>query len=114
MDGQVPEAVKRRRLAWLQQLLGEQQLAFNRATVGSVQPVLLERRGARPGQLAGRSPFMQAVHVEAPERLVGRCAEVRIDEAHPNSLGGTVLTDARHGAAEPAAAPGDSHRRASA
>src|SRR5690606_9384737 len=72
---QVPEAVKAERLGMLQQLLGEQQLSFNRATVGRRLPVLLERPGRRPGQLAGRSPYMQSLTVEAPPRLIGSIAE---------------------------------------
>lgn len=91
---QVPEAVKAERLAMLQQLLGEQQRAFNRATVGHRLPLLLERRAKRAGQLAGRSPWMQAVVVEAPERLLGRLVEVEVLEAHPNSLAARVVTDA--------------------
>ncbi|MCR9257885.1 MAG: tRNA (N6-isopentenyl adenosine(37)-C2)-methylthiotransferase MiaB [Alphaproteobacteria bacterium] len=89
----VDEAVKSERLAALQDLLNRQQVAFNRSKVGTVQPVLFDRAGKRDGQLVGRSPFMQAVHADAPERLIGRVVDVRIEEAHPNSLAGTVVTD---------------------
>jgi len=89
---QVPEATKNARIAGVQQLLGAQQMAFNHATVGRTLPVLLERRGKKPGQLAGRSPYMQSVHVAAPERLLGRIVDVTITEAHPNSLRGRVAT----------------------
>src|SRR5690606_33790759 len=91
---QLPEAVKAERLAMLQQLLGEQQMSFNQGTIGRRLPVLLERPGKRPGQLSGRSPYMQSVTVEAPARLLGRIVEVEIVEAHPNSLKGHVVTDA--------------------
>lgn len=92
MDGrQVPESVKAERLEALQQLLTAQQTAFNTACVGRVQPVLFDRRGKKPGQLLGRGPWMQAVHAEAPERLLGRIVEVRIADAHANSLSGTVV-----------------------
>ena len=87
---QIAEAVKAERLAMLQQLLGAQQASFNEASVGRRLPVLLEREGRLPGQMAGRSPYMQAVHVKAPARLLGRLVEVRIDKAHPNSLSGQL------------------------
>lgn len=87
----VPEEVKSERLAMLQQLLGEQQYAFNRGAVGKRMPVLLERKAKRPGQLAGRSPWMQAVVVEAPQGLLGHLLEVEILEAYPNSLVGRLV-----------------------
>ncbi len=96
-DSQLAEPVKAERLAGLQQLLGAQALAFNAACVGRDLPVLLERPGRKAGQLVGRSPFMQSVHVGVPEvamaRLAGRILPVRIDSAHPNSLAGSLLVD---------------------
>ena len=86
MDDQVPEDVKAARLAELQAELSRQQVAFNENTVGRVMPVLLERRGKETGQLVGRSPYMQAVHVMAPATLLGEIVELRISEALPNSL----------------------------
>ena len=53
--------------------------------------VLLERPGRRSGQLVGRSPYMQAVHVAASRHLLGRVVPVRIDRGFANSLAGTVL-----------------------
>jgi tRNA-2-methylthio-N6-dimethylallyladenosine synthase len=78
------------RLAILQALLGEQQRAFNRACVGTVMPVLFEGRGRHPGQLTGRSPYMQPVHALVPEQAVGSICPVRIDAASANSLAGTL------------------------
>lgn len=89
-DIAVPEPVKAERLARLQALVGEQQAAFNRATIGRTMPVLLERPGRRPGQLAGRSPYMQAVHVEAPLTLQGRIAAVTIESAATLSVTGRL------------------------
>ena len=89
-EGQVEDAIKVERLASLQALLNEQQLAFNKASVGRNLPVLLERHGRHPGQLVGRSPYMQAVHVAAPEALFGRVAEVQIVDGQPNSLAGSL------------------------
>ncbi|MCH6588718.1 MAG: MiaB/RimO family radical SAM methylthiotransferase, partial [Proteobacteria bacterium] len=86
MDGQVPEPVKAERLAMLQALLAAQQAAFNQAQAGRVLPVLLEARGRKPGQLAGRSPYMQAVHLAAPARYLGQVVAARIDTAQANSL----------------------------
>ena len=87
-DGQVPEAVKAGRLAALQQLLEAQQAAFNHACIGRTMPVLLDRAGRKPGQMVGRSPWMQAVHVMAPAERFGRIAGVAIDRATANSLAG--------------------------
>ncbi|HEY0838402.1 MAG TPA: tRNA (N6-isopentenyl adenosine(37)-C2)-methylthiotransferase MiaB [Azospirillum sp.] len=91
-DQQVPEAVKTERLAALQQLLDSHQHAFNQGFVGRTVPVLFDRAGKRPGQLMGRSPYMQSVYVEGGERLMGRIAEVRIEGAHTNSLSGSIVT----------------------
>jgi tRNA-2-methylthio-N6-dimethylallyladenosine synthase len=90
-SGQVPDAVKSARLARLQALLEEQQRAFNRSQVGRTLPVLLEKPGRHPGQLVGRSPYLQAVHVLAPARLIGALVPVRIVGAEPNSLAGERL-----------------------
>lgn len=90
MPGQVPEDVKTARLEALQQLLTEQALTFNRQSIGQTIPVLFDRKGKRPGQLLGKSPWMQSVHVTAPERLFGQIVDVTIDTAQMNSLSGTV------------------------
>ena len=90
---QVPEAVKEARLAALQALLRAQQTAFNEGMSGKTLEVLFQERGRREGQLIGKSPWLQSVHAEAPERLVGRLVEVRIASGHANSLAGDVVTD---------------------
>jgi tRNA-2-methylthio-N6-dimethylallyladenosine synthase len=87
---QVPEAVKAERLARLQALIETQQRAFNEAKVGEVLPVLFEKPGRREGQIAGRSPYLQAVHCEGEERLIGRIAPVRITSSGKNSLAGRL------------------------
>ncbi|MGQ9366263.1 tRNA (N6-isopentenyl adenosine(37)-C2)-methylthiotransferase MiaB [Azospirillum sp. ST 5-10] len=89
---QVPEGVKTERLAALQQLLDAQQQAFNHGFVGRTVPVLFDRPGKRPGQLLGRSPYMQSVHADAGARLLGAIAAVTVEAAHPNSLAGRVAT----------------------
>ncbi|MFQ5774121.1 MAG: tRNA (N6-isopentenyl adenosine(37)-C2)-methylthiotransferase MiaB [Kiloniellaceae bacterium] len=88
MEGPVPDEVKAQRLATLQALLDEHQAAFNRSCVGRTLPVLLENTGRKPGQLVGRSPYMQAVHLATPTDLMRRVVDVRIVAARPNSLAG--------------------------
>jgi len=83
---QVPEPVKAERLARLQALLAEQQLAFNAASVGRVLPVLVEKPGRHEGQMVGRSPYLQAVHFQAGPDEAGRIRKVRITGAGQNSL----------------------------
>ncbi|HET8729479.1 MAG TPA: tRNA (N6-isopentenyl adenosine(37)-C2)-methylthiotransferase MiaB [Alphaproteobacteria bacterium] len=92
LGDQVPEAVKGERLTALQQLLDAQQVAFNQRMLDGTVYVLLDRKGRNPGQLLGRSPYMQSVYVQAPERLLGTMARVRITGAHANSLSGDVVT----------------------
>ncbi len=95
MPGQVDEAVKAERLARLQALLDAQQQAFNAATVGRTVPVLFERDGRKPGQVIGRSPYLQAVWVEGPASLKGEIAAVHIESSARNSLAGTLVAGAR-------------------
>jgi tRNA-2-methylthio-N6-dimethylallyladenosine synthase len=89
---QVPEAVKAERLATLQLMLRAQQDSFLKSQTEAVFDVLFESAGKRPGQIMGRSPYMQPVHVVAPERLVGSLQPVRIVESLANSLKGEVMT----------------------
>jgi tRNA-2-methylthio-N6-dimethylallyladenosine synthase len=91
MPGQVDEAVKDERLARLNALLDEQARAFNASQVGKLLPVLFERPGRHPGQLIGRSPYLQAVHAMAPDRLIGQIVPVRIESAARMSLGGVLV-----------------------
>lgn len=88
--GQVPEDVKSERLARLQEQLNADQLRFNEASVGKVMPVLLERVGRQPGQLVGRSPYMQAVHVDGAGSELNRIVDVEITAGMANSLAGVV------------------------
>ncbi len=90
MAGQLADEVKTERLHRLQDLLARQQTSFNSNCVGRVMPVLFERAGRYPGQLVGRSPYLQAVHAKADSALVGRVVEVAIEAVRANSLAGTV------------------------
>jgi tRNA-2-methylthio-N6-dimethylallyladenosine synthase len=87
---QVPDEVKSRRLVRLQELLDTQQGAFNARCVGRVLPVLFEKPGRRPGQLVGRSPYLQSVHAEAAPDHLGRILPVEILACGPNSLAGVI------------------------
>jgi tRNA-2-methylthio-N6-dimethylallyladenosine synthase len=87
---QVPEPAKAERLAVLQAMLARQQQDFNEACVGRVLPVLLEKPGRHPGQLVGRSPYLQSVHLEAAASRVGDIVPARIEAAGRNSLSGMV------------------------
>jgi tRNA-2-methylthio-N6-dimethylallyladenosine synthase len=95
----VPESVKSARLAELQELLERQRQGFNHATVGRTVDVLLEKPGRHPGQVAGKSPYLQAVQIEAGIETVGTVVPVRITRAGSNSLFGELA-----GAAPAAAA----------
>jgi tRNA-2-methylthio-N6-dimethylallyladenosine synthase len=88
--GQVPEDVKSERLAVLQQVLTAQQREFNEACVDRSLPVLLEKSGRHEGQLIGRSPYLQSVHVLAAADHIGEIALARITGASANSLSGVL------------------------
>ncbi|MEO1774762.1 MAG: tRNA (N6-isopentenyl adenosine(37)-C2)-methylthiotransferase MiaB [Pseudomonadota bacterium] len=83
---QLPEDVKSERLQRLQALLAEQQAAFQQAKVGTRMGVLLEKPGRHPGQMVGRSPWLQAVHLDADPTRRGEIVEVEITAARANSL----------------------------
>jgi tRNA-2-methylthio-N6-dimethylallyladenosine synthase len=113
MSDQVTEDIKSERLQRLQAAIDRSQAAFNRRCIGRSFDVLFERRGRHPGQLVGRSPYLQPVQVEAPAALIGEIAAVAITDVASNSLFGTLTpsldlppqgdVDARVGA-EPAGA----------
>ena len=87
---QVPEHVKDARLQTLQALLRDQQTAFNAACAGRTVPVLVTGLGRRPGQLGGRSPWLQPVHFDGPPHRIGDIVDVTITTPNTNSLSGTL------------------------
>jgi len=93
MAAQVPDDVSRARLHALQALLTEQQVAFNESRAGMTMPVLFERKGRHPGQAVGRSPWLQSVHVEEADHLIGRIVPVEIERGQQNSLTGRLVTE---------------------
>jgi tRNA-2-methylthio-N6-dimethylallyladenosine synthase len=94
---QVPEDVKDARLYALQDIIMEQQRAFNLSCVGRSFDVLLTHPGRHPGQLVGRSPYLQAIHVMADSKHIGAVVRLTVVSAEPNSLG-AVWADAAEGA----------------
>jgi tRNA-2-methylthio-N6-dimethylallyladenosine synthase len=90
-DVQVEEAVKSERLESLQQLLNAQQFAFNKSTEGRVVDVLVERAGGRDGQMAGRSPYMQAVNFIGTADQIGQIVPCHLSAARQNSMTGEIV-----------------------
>ena len=88
MDNQIEEKVKKERLDILQTLLFSYQEAFNKSCVGKVMPVLLEQKGRHRGQLIGRTPYMQNLHIETNGDNINKIIEVEVTDATTNSLSG--------------------------
>jgi len=87
-ERQVSDAEKSARLQELQALIHSQQTAFNASLVGMTVSVLLEKPGRDPGQLVGRSPYLQPVHLQADNTLIGRIVDTHITGVGTNSLSG--------------------------
>jgi tRNA-2-methylthio-N6-dimethylallyladenosine synthase len=85
-DRITPEVMDER-LQRLQAALNRDQHAFNRASVGRTCEVLIERRGKLPGQMLGKSPWLQSVHLRT-DAPVGALVEVDLIDGGPNSLAG--------------------------
>jgi tRNA-2-methylthio-N6-dimethylallyladenosine synthase len=94
MTDQVPDAVKDERLHKLQASIDRHQAAFNRRCVGRRLDVLFENPGRHPGQLVGRSPYLQPVHVMASSTLIGGVETVTVTESGANSLFGSLGAEA--------------------
>ena len=95
MSGQVPQEEKSERLQRLQAAITRHQRSFNAGFAGKTLDVLLEKPGRLPGQLVGRSPYLQAVHIMAPTHFIGSVQRVTITEIGSNSLFGTLADAAR-------------------
>jgi tRNA-2-methylthio-N6-dimethylallyladenosine synthase len=87
MEDQIPREIMDDRLQRLQARIAENQLAFNRSKVGIETQVLIERAGRRPGQMIGRSPWLQSVHLETAAQP-GDMLAVALVAAGPNSMTG--------------------------
>ena len=89
MEGAVAPEVMDDRLQRLQARLAEHSLAFNRATIGKDTQILIDRKGRLPGQMIGKSPWLQSVFVETGAKI-GDMLDVTVTQALPNSLGGVI------------------------
>ncbi|NJC05858.1 tRNA-2-methylthio-N6-dimethylallyladenosine synthase [Sphingomonas kaistensis] len=90
MGDQVPEAVKDERLQRLQALVMEQSRRFNASKVGTETRILVDRVGRKPGQMIGKSPWLQSVFVDT-DAQIGDMIDVRLTAALPNSLAGELI-----------------------
>jgi tRNA-2-methylthio-N6-dimethylallyladenosine synthase len=90
MEDQVAESTKTERLYCLQDEIERHQTAFNRSSLGRRFSVLFEREGRHPGQIVGKSPYLQQVQVTAPSSLIGNIAEVSVTGLSSNSLFGVL------------------------
>jgi tRNA-2-methylthio-N6-dimethylallyladenosine synthase len=91
MGDQISREVMDERLEKLQQRITEHQLAFNRSKVGSDTQIMIDRKGRASGQMVGKTPWLQSVHVEA-DAPIGAMLDVTLTSAGPNSLGGALRT----------------------
>jgi tRNA-2-methylthio-N6-dimethylallyladenosine synthase len=87
---QVDDDIKAERLQRLQQMIDRHQAGFNADCRGQTFDVLLERMGRHPGQIVGRSPYLQPVQVMADAAMIGEITPVTITDVGPNSLFGTL------------------------
>jgi tRNA-2-methylthio-N6-dimethylallyladenosine synthase len=87
LDGQIAAEVMDDRLQRLQAALNRDQAAFNAASVGKTFDILIERTGKQPGQMLGKSPWLQSVHLQTDAKI-GDLVTVEILSAGPNSLAG--------------------------
>ncbi len=94
MSDQVPEPVQTERLLRLQAAIDRHQAAFNSGCVGRSMDVLFEKPGRYPGQLVGRSPYLQPVHVMASPELIGEIREVAVTDLDTYSLFGDLVGNA--------------------
>ncbi|MAK59740.1 MAG: tRNA (N6-isopentenyl adenosine(37)-C2)-methylthiotransferase MiaB [Ponticaulis sp.] len=90
MFAQVPEEVKDERLQRLQALIRDQQTRFNQSQIGKTLPVLVTGTGRNDGQMAGRTPYLQATHFDGTEDLIGQIVDVTMTNATLNSVGGQL------------------------
>ncbi|MGB0382489.1 MAG: TRAM domain-containing protein, partial [Alphaproteobacteria bacterium] len=85
---QVSENVKTERLAILQEELHRQNQRFAQNLLGQELEVLVEKPGRHPGQVVGKSPFLQAVFLQGQSDDIGKIVTVQIDAVEKNSLSG--------------------------
>ena len=94
MQEMVPTAEMDERLARLQELIDSQQSAFNMAAIGTTVDVLFERAGRNPGQIVGRTAYLQPAHVTASTDIIGQTLPMRIERLERFSLLGELVQPA--------------------
>ncbi|HEY4203440.1 MAG TPA: tRNA (N6-isopentenyl adenosine(37)-C2)-methylthiotransferase MiaB [Xanthobacteraceae bacterium] len=92
MQEMIATATMDERLARLQELIDSQQHAFNEAAIGTTVDVLFERAARNPGQIVGRTAYLQPAHVMAPDDIIGQVLPVTIASLERYSLLGTLAT----------------------
>lgn len=105
MQETVPTAVMDERLVRLQELIDSQQSAFNTATIGATVDVLFERAARNPGQIVGRTAWLQPAHVMAADDIIGQILPVRIESLERYSLLGSLVATPSPQPAQPAHSP---------
>ncbi len=91
MEEQIPKQIKEERLQILQALIYKQQLEFNQSCLGKTMAVLFDKKGRKAGQIIGKSPYMQSVHIVDSEKLFNNnILDIKITKALPNSLAGEL------------------------
>src|SRR3984893_15537892 len=93
------------RLVRLQELIDSQQSAFNAAAIGTTVDVLFERTPRNPGQIVGRTAYLQPAHVMAQSDIIGQVLPVRIESLERYSLLGELAVHPH----APAMRPASSH-----
>lgn len=96
LEHQVPEEVKHERLQRLQALILKQQEQFNSSKVGQEMEILVERPGKRPGQMIGKSPWMQSVVLNHATHLKGEIVRVKVTAGYANSLAAELVEPLSH------------------
>jgi tRNA-2-methylthio-N6-dimethylallyladenosine synthase len=94
MENQVPVEVSTERLYRLQALITRHQRTFNEGFVGRTVEVLVEKPGKLPGQLVGKTPYLQTVQIMAPRTLIGSELPVAITGTGTNTLFGNLAAPA--------------------
>ncbi len=90
MQETVSAAEMDERLVRLQELIDSQQSAFNMAAIGSTVDVLFERAARNPGQIVGRTAYLQPAHVMAPPDIIGQVLPVKVETLERYSLLGEL------------------------
>jgi tRNA-2-methylthio-N6-dimethylallyladenosine synthase len=91
MEDQIAPEVMDERLQRLQARITANQVAFNAASIGKEVDILIDRKGRFPGQMIGKSPWLQSVHVHT-DAVIGDMVRIELTAAGPNSLSGALLT----------------------